>query len=143
MANQSSNKAITWEALLSLLHKEFGTNAMISQTAHSPVQAGTTASRFEALLGAARDHMAGPQCTIAAYMASHADQAAAWQTAVFGYLLSRPGSSIQIYSRAKHEIWDIKMLGDCVQFGMPAHGFGGENTWLTCDGLVLYLIDAS
>lgn len=133
-----NNTAIEWHRLLPVLHEEFGQSAMISLTSLAAVNPAWT---FDALMTEGRDHMAGKQCTMDRFMKSHALEAEAWQTQVYSFLMLRPASRIDIFSRMRMQIWQITAMIDCVQFKLPAHGFGGEKTMITNSGTRLYLVD--
>lgn len=130
--------AIEWHRLLAVLHEEFGQSAMISLTSLATVN---PANNFDALMTEGRDHMAGKQCPMERFMTSHSQVAEGWQTQVHAFLMLRPASRIDIYSRMRMQIWQITSQLDCVQFKLPAHGFGGERTMITNTGTRLYLID--
>ena len=87
---------------------------------------------WDASLAGGKSYMVGDEVSMEQYVAEYSTRLTPMQKVAYQWALANPTKQLRIVTPTRE--WVIYKRGEYVQFGLPYHGQGGENHWISRDG---------
>ncbi len=90
-------------------------------------------STWDAIIKAGRSYMVGEQYPMGSFLKCYSRPIThSWRKLAYQFAMQNPDKYLVVRSQSHY--WEIKRRGEFVQFNLPHQDYGGEKTYVTCDG---------
>lgn len=84
------------------------------------------------MLECGRSYMVGRDVPMSTFIRSHRTRLQAWQRLAFAFCKQHPKLQLHLISPSRE--WSVYVRGEYVEYNLPHHDMGGENTYVSVDG---------